>query len=51
MGFELIIGFIELLRNVTANNYSANTNSRTLRFTTACTKSSQSAVPSPAVAW
>jgi hypothetical protein len=48
MGFGLVIGFIELLQNVTTrtNNYSANANSHTLQFTIACTKSSQSAVSS-----
>jgi hypothetical protein len=51
MGFGLVIGFTELLQNVTTNNYSANANSHTLQFTTARTKISQSAVSSPVVAW
>jgi hypothetical protein len=40
--FGLVIGFIEILQNVTASNYSAITNSHTQQFTTARTKSSQS---------
>jgi hypothetical protein len=44
MGFGLVIGFIELLHNVTTSNSSAITNSHTLQFTTACTKSFQSTV-------
>jgi hypothetical protein len=40
----MVIGFIERLQIVTANNYSALANSYTLQFTTAGTKSSQSAV-------
>jgi hypothetical protein len=49
--YRLVIGFIELLQNVTTNNNGANTNSHTLQFITARTKSSQSAISSPAVAW
>jgi hypothetical protein len=51
MGSELVIRFIESLQNVTTSNYSAVTNSHTLQFTTACTKSFQSAVSSPVVVW
>jgi hypothetical protein len=43
MEFELVIGFIELLQNITTNNYSANAKSHNLQFTAACMKSSQSA--------
>jgi hypothetical protein len=32
------MGFVELLQNVTASNYSAIANSHTLQFTTARTK-------------
>jgi hypothetical protein len=41
-GFGLIIQVIEHLQIVTTSNYSAITNSHTLQFTTARTKSSQS---------
>jgi hypothetical protein len=51
MGFGLIIGFIDHLQIVTASNYSAVANSHTLRFTTARSKSCQSAVSSPVGAW
>jgi hypothetical protein len=51
MGFGLVIGFIANLQIVTTSNYSAIANSHTLQFTTACTKSSQSAVSSLIVAW
>jgi hypothetical protein len=51
MGFELVIGFIKLLQDVTTNKYSAIANSRTQQFTTARTKSSQFAISSPVVAW
>jgi hypothetical protein len=44
MGFGLAIGFIGLLQIVTTIYYSAITNSHTLQFTTACTKSSHSTV-------
>jgi hypothetical protein len=44
MGFRLVIGFSEILSNVTTNNYSAIANSHILQFTTARTKSSQPAV-------
>jgi hypothetical protein len=47
----LVIAFIEHPQIVTTSNYSAIVNSHILQFTTACTKSSQSAVPSPIVAW
>jgi hypothetical protein len=47
----LVIVFIELLQNVTRNNDSAVANSHTLQFTSALTKSFQSAVSSPVVAW
>jgi hypothetical protein len=47
MGFWLVTGFIEHLQNVTINNSSAVANSHTLQFTTARTKSYQSAVSSP----
>jgi hypothetical protein len=43
-GTGFIIGFIELLHNVTTSNYSANACSHILHFTTARVKSSQSAV-------
>jgi hypothetical protein len=45
-GFGLVIGFIGLLQNVTTSNYSAIVNSHTQQFTTARTKSSQSALSS-----
>jgi hypothetical protein len=44
---ELVVAIIELLQLVITRNYSAYT----LQFTTARTKSSQSAVSSPVVAW
>jgi hypothetical protein len=50
MGVGLVIGFTELLQNVTTNKYSANANWHTLQFTTACTRSSQSDVSLPIVA-
>jgi hypothetical protein len=49
MGFGLVIGVTDHLQIVTTSNCSAIANSHTLQFTTARTKSSQSAVPSPAV--
>jgi hypothetical protein len=50
MGFEFVIEFTEHLQIITTSNYSAVTNSHTLQFTTAHTKSSQSAVdPSTSV--
>jgi hypothetical protein len=49
--FGLIAGVTEHLQMVTTSNYRANTNSYILQFTTARTKSSQSAVSSPVVAW
>jgi hypothetical protein len=52
MGFGLVIGFIGLLKLVTRNyNYRALANSHTLLFTTARTKSPESAVDSLVVAW
>jgi hypothetical protein len=51
MGFELVIGFIQRLQIVTKSNYSAIANSHNLQFTTARTKSYQSAVSSPIFAW
>jgi hypothetical protein len=51
MEFGLVIGCIEHLQIVTTSYYSAVPNTQTLHFTTACTKSSQSAVSSPVVAW
>jgi hypothetical protein len=50
MGFGLVIGFIEHLQIVSTSNSSTIGNSHTLQFTTACTKSSQSAVSSWVVA-
>jgi hypothetical protein len=47
MGFGLVIEFIDHLQVITTSNYSAITNSHSLQFTTACTKSSQSAGSSP----
>jgi hypothetical protein len=35
--FRLVNGFMKHLQSVTTNSYSANTNSYTLQFTTACT--------------
>jgi hypothetical protein len=49
-GIWILIGLIEFLKLVTASNYSAVASSCTLQFTTARTKSSQSAVSSPVVA-
>jgi hypothetical protein len=46
MRFLLVIGFIEHLQVVTTSNYSTIANLHTLKFTTARTKSSQSAVQS-----
>jgi hypothetical protein len=37
--FGLVIGFIELLQNVTTSNYSALANANTIQLTTACTMS------------
>jgi hypothetical protein len=50
-GFRLVIAFIVHLQIVTTRNYSAIANSHTQQFTAARTKSSQSAVASPVVAW
>jgi hypothetical protein len=44
MGYGLVIGFIEHLQIVTTSTYSIIANSHILQFTTACTKSSQSAL-------
>jgi hypothetical protein len=49
-GVWLEIGFIEYLQIMTSN-YSAIANLHTLQFTTARTKSSQSAVSSSVVTW
>jgi hypothetical protein len=46
----MVIGFIEHLHIVITSNYSAAANSHAL-LTKACTKSSQSTVSSPVVAW
>jgi hypothetical protein len=51
MGFGLVIECIEHLQIVNTSNYNTSANSHTLQFITAHTKSSQSAVPSPIVAW
>jgi hypothetical protein len=51
MGFGLVIGFIEHLLSVTTSNCNTIANSHALQFTTACTKSFQSAVSSPVTAW
>jgi hypothetical protein len=51
MRFGLVIGFVDHLEIVTTSNYRTITNSHTLQFTTACTKSSQTAVFSPVVVW
>jgi hypothetical protein len=51
MGFGLVIGIIEHLQIVTTSNYSAIANLHNQLFTTARTKSSQSAVSSPVVSW
>jgi hypothetical protein len=51
MGFGLIIGFIERLYLVTTNNYNTFTDLHTVQITTANTKSSQSPVSSPIIAW
>jgi hypothetical protein len=48
-GLELVIGFVEILQNVSTSNYSAIANSHTQRITTARNKSSRSAVSSPVV--
>jgi hypothetical protein len=50
-GFGLVIEFIETLQNVTTINYTGNANSHTLQFIRARTKSSQSVLYSPVVAW
>jgi hypothetical protein len=50
-GCGLVIGFTDYLQNVTTSNYRAIANSYALQFTTARTKPSQSALPSPAVVW
>jgi hypothetical protein len=50
-GFGLVIGLNKHLQIVTTSNYSAIANSHILQFTTARTKSSQSAVSSSIVAW
>jgi hypothetical protein len=42
--FGFVIGFIEHLEIVTTSNYSAIANSHALQFTTARTRSSQSAL-------
>jgi hypothetical protein len=51
MWFGLVIGFTAHLQIVTTTKYKVITNSHTLQFTTACTKSSQSAVSSLVVTW
>jgi hypothetical protein len=51
MGFGLIIVFLEHLQIVTTSNCSTIANSHTPKFTTARTKSSESAVSSPVVTW
>jgi hypothetical protein len=50
-GFRLVTGYIAHLQIVTTSNCSAIANSHTQQFTTARTKSSQSAVSSPVFAW
>jgi hypothetical protein len=50
-GFGVIIGFIQHLQMVTTSNYNIIFNSHTLQFITPRTKSSQSAISSPVVAW
>jgi hypothetical protein len=50
-GFGLVIRFIAHLQIVTTSNHSAIANSHTLPFTTAHTKSSQSAMPSASLVW
>jgi hypothetical protein len=49
-GFGLVIGFVAHLKLVTTINYRAIVDSHSLQFTTARTKSSQSAVSSQVVA-
>jgi hypothetical protein len=51
MRFGLVIGFIEYFKIRTTRNYGAIASSHILQFTTARTESSQSALPSPVVAW
>jgi hypothetical protein len=51
MGIGLVIGFIEHLQIIATSNYSPIANSHIQQFTTACTKSSRSAVSLPVVAW
>jgi hypothetical protein len=51
IGFELVNRFIEHLQVVTTSNYSFIANTHIQQFTTVTTKSSQSAVSSPVVAW
>jgi hypothetical protein len=50
-GFGLVIEFIEYSQIVTTSNYNAIAYSYTQQFTTARTKTSQSAVSSSVVAW
>jgi hypothetical protein len=50
-GFGLVIRYIGLLKLVNTSNYSATTNSHTLRLTVACSGSYQSAVSSLVVIW
>jgi hypothetical protein len=50
MGLGMVITFIEHLQIVVTRNYSAVAKSHTLQFSTAGTKSSQSAVSSSVVA-
>jgi hypothetical protein len=49
-GFGLVNAYIDHLQIVTTSNYSAITNSQTLQFTTAHTKSTQFDVSSPVAA-
>jgi hypothetical protein len=52
-GLGLVIGFIEHLHTqlLSTSNYSVIANSHTVQFTTERSKSSQSVVSSPVVAW
>jgi hypothetical protein len=51
MGFGFVTGFTEHLQILTTSNHSTVSDSHVQKFTAAHTKSSQSAVSSPVIAW